>query len=64
MEGAGFVVFAVLFGLVSAAGTLALYSVIDAETSNPRVVDREEAESLAREEAERRARNLGRRDDE
>ncbi|MFC6826567.1 hypothetical protein [Halopelagius fulvigenes] len=63
MEGAGFALFAVLFALLSVAGTLALYSVIDAETSNPRVVDREEAESLAREEAERRARKLGRRDE-
>ncbi|RDI71367.1 hypothetical protein [Halopelagius longus] len=63
MQGTGFALFTVVFALLSAAGAFALYSVIDAETSNPRVVEREEAESIAREEAERRARNLGRREE-
>lgn len=61
MEGALFA----LFVLLSLGGTFALYLLIDSETNDPTTMDRAEAESVAREEAERRARKLGRaRDDE
>ncbi|SFF88626.1 hypothetical protein SAMN04488063_0658 [Halopelagius inordinatus] len=60
MDGGLFLVFV----LLSLGGTVALYHAIESETADPEVMDRREAESIAREEAQRRARRLGRRRDE
>lgn len=60
MDGGLFLVFV----LLSLGGTVALYYAIESETADPEVMDRGEAEAIAREEAERRARRLGRRRDE
>jgi hypothetical protein len=49
--------------LLLVVGAVALYLAIRSETSNPPVMDRDEAESLARDEARRRARRAYDRDE-